>query len=377
MLKDLAKHHFLLSFFILDDFPYNRSRMLTGPKYMKKSCFSDGLKKSRATFVVLPGMDRKYRVRCLPYFMLLGMAKSGTSDFQSRILNSNYVFKGFSKELYWWDQYRFNPNATLSDYSDLLDFAVKDMIHIQETDTNQDPYWPGVVGEMTTITLPDVAYWREDPRNAGLKEPKFITPHDIYPILPKMKLIVLMRNPLTRLYSHYNMWAPLRGYNKSPEDFHMRVVNSMKWWQDCLKILPLRGCLYGSPPEMPEVEHTLSSWWPTNANHSGEFRNGLYFLFLKDWLSVFPRENFLFLRSEDYNVDKLKIMNDEVYPFLGLPKVEGKQADRVENMPNAFQVTYDPMLPETREILHNFYQPYNDQLAVLLGEDRWSWREGS
>lgn len=322
-------------------------------------------------------MDRKYRLRCLPHFMLLGVAKSGTSDFQSRILNSDYVFKSFSKELYYWDQYRFVPNATLSDYSDLLDFAVTDMIKLEDKTEGGEgtAYWAGAVGEMTTITLSDVAYWRDDPRNSGLKEPKYITPHDIYSIIPKVKLIVLMRNPVTRLYSHYNMWSPLRKFTKSPEDFHMRIVNSMKWWNDCLAILPLRNCLYGSPPEMPPVEHTLSSWWPSENNCSGEFRTGLYHLLLTDWLNVFPRENFLFIRSEDYNVDKLALMNTEVYPFLEIPPVEGVQADKIAEKPNAFQQDYLPMLPETKEILHNFYQPYNDKLAHLLGEDRWSWRD--
>ena len=121
--------------------------------------------------VYLSGMSKPQRLRCLPHFMLLGVAKSGTSDIQYRLVKSGYVSMSFSKELYWWNQYRFNPNATLSDYSDLLDFGLKQMVQLKTTDKDGDgkrPFYPRILGEMTSITLSDVSYWREDPRNKGL-----------------------------------------------------------------------------------------------------------------------------------------------------------------------------------------------------------------
>lgn len=32
------------------------------------------------------------------------------------------------------------------------------------------------------------------------------------------------------------------------------------------------------------------------------------------------------------------------------------------------------MLPETRRILDEFYKPYNDILADMLGDDKWLWK---
>ena len=319
------------------------------------------------------GITEPQRLRCLPHFMLLGVAKSGTSDMQYRLRKSGYVSMSFSKELYWWNQYRFNPNATLSDYSDLFDFGLKDMVKLKEI-AGERPYYPGILGEMTSITLSDVSYWREDARNRGLKEPKYLTPHDLYGVLPHVRLLVLMRNPTARLYSHYNMWASVRKVNKSAEDFHLKVVNSIAWWKSCIQILPERGCLYGSPPEMPEVEHTLSSWWPKDRNYTGELRTGLYYFFLKDWLTVFPRERFFFIKSEEYSVDKLGTIT-KVLEFLGVPPLIKEEVESVEKMENVFQVTYDKILPETKELLDEFYQPFNQKLADLLGDSKWTWQK--
>lgn len=34
------------------------------------------------------------------------------------------------------------------------------------------------------------------------------------------------------------------------------------------------------------------------------------------------------------------------------------------------------MLPETRKLLTNFYRKYNEQLATMLGDQRFLWQEG-
>ena len=344
--------------------------------YKKKNCFVEGLLKSNASYIQLPALDQKYRLRCLPYFMLLGFAKCGTTDFQFRAAKNKYLVKGFTKEYYWWETYRFTANASLSDYSDIFDSSLRELLAIKSdhNNTNATHMYPAVTGEMTTITLNSMAHWRADPRNAGLREPKFLTPHDLQPVLPNVKFIVLMRNPVTRLYSHYNMWAPYRKFKLGPSDFHKRVVASLAWWRNCTAILPARNCLYGLPPQVQPVEFELSSWWQSEYNHSGEFRTGMYAMFLKDWLDVFPRQHFLFIRTEDYGAAKLETLNNHVYPFLGIPPASGQDLVRIEKMKAVFKQKYEPMLNETRDLLQEFYQPYNRMLAELLQDDKWLWK---
>lgn len=49
--------------------------------------------------------------------------------------------------------------------------------------------------------------------------------------------------------------------------------------------------------------------------------NSMYELFISDWLAVFPRKQFLFIRLEDYNLDRAgytKALAD----FLELSKID-------------------------------------------------------
>lgn len=224
---------------------------------------------------------------------------------------------------------------------------------------------------MTSNTLIDSAHWREDPRNKELQEPIYLTPHDIYDLNPNTKFIVLLRNPVTRIYSKYNM---LRWKTKSPENFHIFIRNSVIWWENCTFVLPVRGCLYGSPPEMPSVEPNLSGWWPLSQNYSGTIREGMYYLFLQDWFSIFPRSSFMFVRSEDYTHNQLSVMN-EAFNFLGIPTAGDKVVNKIEKMQKAFVLSYKPMLHITKHLLQNFYMEYNQKLADLLGNDKWLWND--
>ena len=48
-------------------------------------------------------------------------------------------------------------------------------------------------------------------------------------------------------------------------------------------------------------------------------RVGLYSVYLKDWLKVFPLEQFYILRLEDYTQDQLGYIK-KIHRFLGLSK---------------------------------------------------------
>ena len=46
---------------------------------------------------------------------------------------------------------------------------------------------------------------------------------------------------------------------------------------------------------------------------------GLYYIFIKDLLDVFPRSQVFVFRLEDYSKDRLKWLQD-IFSFLGLGK---------------------------------------------------------
>jgi hypothetical protein len=45
----------------------------------------------------------------------------------------------------------------------------------------------------------------------------------------------------------------------------------------------------------------------------------MYYLFIKEWLDVFPREQFIFIKMEDYVKYKEETLN-RIFKFLGLCK---------------------------------------------------------
>lgn len=51
--------------------------------------------------------------------------------------------------------------------------------------------------------------------------------------------------------------------------------------------------------------------------------------------------------------------------IMAMP-VRNKQSDK-----------YEKMMPETRQLLRDFYAPFNRKLADLLQDERYLWAEGA
>lgn len=326
------------------------------------------------------GSHVKCRVRCLPYYIVLGLAKCGTTDFNRRIHEHPLIFNTVMKEPFYWSHIRFLINATIGDYADFFDYGLNRYISKPFIDeVTGKKYYPYISGELSSFTFTDDAWWMEQPGNEGQLDPKYLKVHDMYSVLPDTKLIVLLRNPTTRLYSSYNMYRQHEGRH-NPRDFHMRVLKSIEWWHNCtvLKQLPRRRCIYGSPPEMPPLVADLGNRWygETNvANYSAALMKGMYAVIAKDWLSIYPREQFLAIKTEEYAKDPSRTFNEVVFPYLGVPLMNNTEVQVIENKDVANQRAYEPMLPHTKQILDDFYEPFNRELADLLGDDKWLWKD--
>lgn len=303
--------------------------------------------------------------------MLIGVAKSGTTDLYTRIIQHPQILDPCSKELYWWSQYRHTIGATLCDYADLFDCKINHLIYNRRDENN---YHQSILGDFTSMTFFDFAHWRSDPRNRNMLEPKVTLVDDLREVLPNVKLIVILRNPTDRLYSSYNMFKS----DATPKNFHKKVLGSIQWWDTCVKVkkLPPRNCANGSPPEMSPVYDQVgdsSKRWYGKVNYTGEIRIGMYGLFIKDWLAVFPKESFLFLRMEDYGKDVEKAFVDEILPFLNVSsKIMHREVFGSTPVNNR---NYRPMLEETKTLLDEFYSPFNLELSRILQDEKWLWKE--
>jgi N-acetylgalactosamine 4-sulfate 6-O-sulfotransferase len=98
----------------------------------------------------------------------------------------------------------------------------------------------------------------------------------------------------------------------------------------------------------------------------------MYFVFLYDWFQVFPRSQFQIIKSERYYKDRESTLN-ETFTFLGVKTLSQSELSYVADGPVWHALTGGGMFAETKQLLEDFYKPYNIQLAQLLDDQEFAW----
>ena len=96
-----------------------------------------------------------------------------------------------------------------------------------------------------------------------------------------------------------------------------------------------------------------------------------YYLYLHRirWLSVVPRERFLIITKDELREDAVA---DKIASFLG----DESHFTGMKNLKcygNVGLLNGTPMLHETRQILQQLYEPFNELLAELLEDPQFLW----
>jgi hypothetical protein len=159
---------------------------------------------------------------------------------------------------------------------------------------------------------------------------------------PNMKLIVLLRNPVERAFSAWNMYRSFGDYRpfiyapkKETRDFGVAIR-----------------------AEIDAIGANKSTRGP------GYVRRGLYHEQLMHYFEWFDSGQILILHSVDLERQTSTAV-DQVVSFLGLPvHRHGGEWDRV------LVGKYDPEIPDSSlRLLRDFYKPYNEMLYQLLDRD--------
>ncbi|HWC32069.1 MAG TPA: sulfotransferase domain-containing protein, partial [Actinomycetota bacterium] len=164
-------------------------------------------------------------------------------------------------------------------------------------------------------------------------------------LVPDAKLIVVLRNPADRAYSH---WAFVRA--EGHED------------------LPFEAALEAEERRLAgEVERMLADdgYYSYAHQYHSYLARGRYAEQLERWFAAFARNRFLVLRSEDLYREPARVY-DEVMGFLGLRPWTPPAFERY-NPSDAIE-----MDEATRRSLEARFAPLNARLYELLGRDmRW------
>jgi hypothetical protein len=158
-------------------------------------------------------------------------------------------------------------------------------------------------------------------------------------------IIVLIRNPVERAYSHYHHEVNMGFETLTFEE-----------------AIDKEGERLDGEREKLIREETYRSF---NFQNFSYISRGIYLDQLKDWRSFFNKDQMLVLRSEDFYHNPSKTLA-QVTEYLGLKSWDLKEYKKYH------QSNYQPMDPTIRTRLSEYYRPFNQCLYDYLDKDL-SW----
>lgn len=236
-----------------------------------------------------------------PTFLLIGQAKAGTSALFQYLSGHPSIVPPLVKEpQYWSDHHDLGPNWYESQFPRL---AEKSGLITGE-------------GSTTYLINPNAP--------ARLKKE-----------LPTVKLIVLLREPVSRAYSEYWMHVRLGIQEASFEEV---IAEELA----CLPACPLddQAADVGRLPD-------------------GYLTRGAALPHLKRWLAHFPAEQMLILRGEQMAHDLPGVMH-RVCRFVGVPPFVPKDQRRHN------EGRYPPMSADLKAKLRDWFAPHEQALEAFL-----------
>jgi len=271
----------------------------------------DGAKSAWAGYALLTS-----RSRLLPDYIIIGTQRAGTTSLYKYLVRHPAVGHALTKELRFFD---LHYDKGIGWYRSRFPSA-RHRSRVERTKGH-----PLLVGESS----PDYLFHPHAPGRVAA-------------LLPNVKLILLLRNPVDRAFSHY--WhQSKRGFE--PLSF-----------EDAIEQEPAR--LQGELDRILEDERYVSF----ERHHHSYLTRGIYADQLRTWMDRYPRDRFLVERSEDFFADP-SIVLARALEFLDLPEWHLSEYDKF----NAF--SSGRMSPSLRKDLLAYFRPHNERLYELLGRD--------
>ena len=255
-------------------------------------------------------------LRVLPDFIIIGAQRSGSTSLYNYLIEHPHIHPGLMKEVHFFDN---NYHKGVNWYRSFFPLSA----HIRYLDRTHRRRF--LTGEATPYYL----YYPHAPRR-------------IHATCPDVKLIVLLRNPVERAYSHYHHEVRL-----GVED------------------LPFAEAIEREKSDVPrEVAKILKDENYRSFSHQNYsyLSRGIYIEQLEAWKEYFLREKMLILKSEDFfsNPD---LVLDRTYEFLGVSKQTSTDFQIHNSLP------YRNIEPEIYESLTDYFEPYNHRLYQFLDMD--------
>ena len=257
-------------------------------------------------------------LRSLPDFIIIGAQKSGTTSLYDLISKHPGVIPTRHKELHYFSSTKYEWGTRWY----RLNFPTKLEKRILEKKLN----YRIITGEAT---------------------PNYIlhpnTKKRIKNLIPKTKIIVILRNPADRAYSHYNHNVERKLENLSFEE----AIREKRFEGKEDKIYDDRF--------FEASNYMMYSY----------LLRGRYAEQLEAWFKIFEKDQILVVDFEEFIKIPNKVLN-EIFEFLELPRYEQKNISKL----NIGE--YHSMDPQTRKFLIEYYKPDKEKLYKLLNR-KFDW----
>eukprot|EP00026_Physarum_polycephalum_P001589 Phypoly_transcript_01591.p1 GENE.Phypoly_transcript_01591~~Phypoly_transcript_01591.p1 ORF type:complete len:543 (-),score=64.06 Phypoly_transcript_01591:836-2464(-) len=291
--------------------------------------------------------------RLTPAFMILGVWKAGTTALAATVAQHPQVLQPPRKELFYFN--KFYPKMPINWYW-------------SQFPCSSNPY------EVSFDATASYFYSRK------------VAPA-VYSHLSTALFIILLRDPVERLYSHFHMSARLQ--SEAPGDFDVFARENVEKFRVCIynEALKANDSTY-SPlnatngfneetyflekdgcEEADGVCTLLYAEKCSEIHPWAPFAAGFYYFELRNWLQYFPLTQFQIIHFQDF-VDNYEEVIKDVEAFLGLNIVPLPQVEK------NISPKREPMLESTRKFLKQFYEPYNNILYKQLDVD-YGWNEAN
>lgn len=255
------------------------------------------------------------RMRLMPDFLIIGAQKCGTTSLYHNLTMHPNIAPCSVKEVHYFDVH-FGKGAAWyrSHFPSWLYKYIKQ------------------VGKQTIVTGESSPYYLFHPH----------APRRILEIIPRVKMIAILRNPIVRSYSHYQHEVrkgfETLSFKEAIEKEHERLA--------------------GEEEKMLANEHYDSF----NHRHYSYLSRGIYVDQLMSWTKWLPRDQLLIVKSEDFYQDTKSAIR-RIATFLELPSLESVEYRKF----NSFK--YPPMDTAMQIYLRDFFKPHNQRLYDFLGAD--------
>lgn len=319
---------------------------------------------------------------CLPNIYLAGFPKCGTTSLYSLITSHPLLAKPQTKEGHFWREFVKTVNP-LYKQLEVLHYLFHCKAAAEEMETST---------AKITIDASASTVFASPNTGVSMEKDMCILPTLLSKVLPDAKYIVVMRNPVERLWSDYwyfcakARWKVVRNHTKyfnipndvalhASEIFHNHTVSVVD---------DFKTCLLENRSEFECVMRANSEDGRVAACTGARVGVGLYYFHIVKWLSILPRNKFLFLRMEDLIEDTFNVML-KVWTFLEVDSLSKEVLDHhIQNSMKTNANTWIgleeyrdkfEMSTITHRQLTSFHQPYNKRLAKLLNDDRFLWND--